>query len=152
VDFPVDGLDVQKYVKMDCKEAGVSSTYDLFGVVNHFGSLNGGHYTATCKNSLDGNWYYFNDSSVSGAAGRKFMSDAAYILFYRRRDDASSNVSTTATQDAEGQSLDEEYQNDTSKTAGIFSTGLEEEKTDTDINKGTQMHYSEEDEFLNELD
>ena len=54
---------------MDCKEAGVSSVYDLFGVVNHFGSLNGGHYTATCKNSIDNNWYYFNDSSVSGAGG-----------------------------------------------------------------------------------
>lgn len=99
MDFPLDGLDVQKYVKMDCKQEGISSVYDLFGVVNHFGSLNGGHYTATCKNSIDDNWYYFNDSSVSGAGGQKFMSDAAYILFYRRRDDPSpsTNISATAT-------------------------------------------------------
>ena len=79
---------------MDCKEAGVSSTYDLFGVVNHFGSLNGGHYTATCKNSIDGKWYYFNDSSVSGGgsdSSSRIMADAAYVLFYRRRDDPSSS-------------------------------------------------------------
>lgn len=58
----------------------------MFGVVNHFGSLGGGHYTATCKNSVDNNWYYFNDGSVSSASASKLMNDAAYVLFYRRRD------------------------------------------------------------------
>ena len=58
---------------MDHKDAGISSQYDLFGVVNHFGSLNGGHYTATCKNSIDDSWYYFNNSSVSGAGNQKLM-------------------------------------------------------------------------------
>ena len=58
--------------------------------MNHFGSLNGGHYTATCKNSVDGKWYYYNDSAVSNAGSSKLMSDAAYVLFYRRRDTVSS--------------------------------------------------------------
>jgi len=26
--------------------------YDLYAVSNHYGSLNGGHYTAMCKNSM----------------------------------------------------------------------------------------------------
>ena len=39
--------------------------YDLIGVSNHYGSLNGGHYTASCKNPLPQEWHYFNDSSVS---------------------------------------------------------------------------------------
>jgi ubiquitin carboxyl-terminal hydrolase 4/11 len=39
--------------------------YDLYAVSNHFGSLNGGHYTATCLNEATGKWYYFNDSSAS---------------------------------------------------------------------------------------
>jgi len=39
--------------------------YDLIGVSNHFGSLNGGHYTANCKNPESGKWYNYNDSSVS---------------------------------------------------------------------------------------
>ena len=71
---------------MDCQAAGVSTIYDLYGVVNHFGNLNGGHYTSTIKSPLDNNWYYYNDSSVSSASAGKIMNDAAYILFYRRRD------------------------------------------------------------------
>lgn len=43
------------------KPKGVSMVYDLYAVSNHFGSLNGGHYTASAKNP-DGRWYYYNDS------------------------------------------------------------------------------------------
>ena len=39
--------------------------YDLYGVVNHSGSLSGGHYYAYCKNKHTGKWYEHNDSSVS---------------------------------------------------------------------------------------
>jgi ubiquitin carboxyl-terminal hydrolase 4/11/15 len=67
VDFPIDeGLDVKDFVKMDCQAEGINTMYDLYAVTNHFGSLNGGHYTAFGKNP-DGNWYNFNDSQVSSA-------------------------------------------------------------------------------------
>ena len=46
---------------MDCAANGVSTVYDLYAIVNHFGNLNGGHYTAYAKNP-DGNWYDYNDS------------------------------------------------------------------------------------------
>ena len=46
---------------MDCEANGVSTVYDLYAIVNHFGNLNGGHYTAYAKNP-DGNWYDYNDS------------------------------------------------------------------------------------------
>ena len=39
--------------------------YDLYGVVNHHGNVNFGHYTAYCKNWKTGKWYDFNDSMVS---------------------------------------------------------------------------------------
>lgn len=71
---------------MDYKAAGISPIYDLYGVSNHFGSLNGGHYTAYGKN-IDGRWYNFNDSSVSSSNANSVVTDAAYLLFYRRRDD-----------------------------------------------------------------
>jgi len=29
------------------------------------GEINYGHYTADCKNPINGRWYCFNDSSVS---------------------------------------------------------------------------------------
>jgi ubiquitin C-terminal hydrolase len=71
---------------MDYKAEGINTVYDLYSVTNHFGSLNGGHYTAYAKNP-DGNWYNFNDSSVSGASKSDVCSRAAYLLFYRRRED-----------------------------------------------------------------
>jgi len=50
VDFPVNGLDLRPYVQ------DTSSTepiyYDLYAVSNHYGSLNGGHYTAYGFNSV----------------------------------------------------------------------------------------------------
>lgn len=64
VDFPIEGLDMRPYVKNLANEEK-PVYYDLIGVSNHFGSLNGGHYTASCKNPLTGQWHYFNDSSVS---------------------------------------------------------------------------------------
>ena len=39
--------------------------YDLYAVSQHFGSLGGGHYTAACRNPIDGKWYEFDDSSIS---------------------------------------------------------------------------------------
>lgn len=38
--------------------------YDLFAVVLHTGTLNGGHYTAIIQNYIDKEWYEFNDHQV----------------------------------------------------------------------------------------
>ena len=59
--------------------------YDLYAVSNHFGSLNGGHYTAYCQNPIDKRWYEFDDSSVSSMQANGAVTKAAYVLFYRRR-------------------------------------------------------------------
>lgn len=61
--------------------------YDLYAVTNHFGSLSFGHYTATCKNYISGLWYDYNDSSVSEVdSPSDVVSEAAYVLYYKRRD------------------------------------------------------------------
>ncbi|CAB1351549.1 unnamed protein product, partial [Coregonus sp. 'balchen'] len=39
--------------------------YELYAIVDHFGSLRGGHYTAKIKSFDDDNWYEFNDSYVT---------------------------------------------------------------------------------------
>lgn len=39
--------------------------YDLIGIVNHYGSLSGGHYTAYWYCKAYDSWYEFDDSSVS---------------------------------------------------------------------------------------
>lgn len=38
--------------------------YKLYGMVNHEGSLTGGHYTATIRSKKDKAWYEFNDDYV----------------------------------------------------------------------------------------
>ncbi|KAL9933734.1 hypothetical protein V8E36_007392 [Tilletia maclaganii] len=59
--------------------------YDLYAVDNHYGGLGGGHYTAYARNSFDGKWYYFDDSSVRSVEAAAVQTSAAYVLFYRRR-------------------------------------------------------------------
>ncbi|XP_005726060.1 ubiquitin carboxyl-terminal hydrolase 31 isoform X2 [Pundamilia nyererei] len=59
--------------------------YDLYAVCNHHGNMHGGHYTAYCKNSIDGQWYCFDDSEVTAIADDDVCQQTAYILFYQRR-------------------------------------------------------------------
>jgi len=68
IDFPVEGLDLSSFMMQtqeDSLKPTSSSLYDLYAISNHYGSLNGGHYTAMCSNPLSGNWYEFDDSQVS---------------------------------------------------------------------------------------
>ncbi|KAG9349858.1 hypothetical protein JZ751_026211 [Albula glossodonta] len=59
--------------------------YDLYAVCNHHGTMQGGHYTAYCKNSIDGQWYCFDDSDVQPISDDQVCKQTAYILFYQRR-------------------------------------------------------------------
>uniref|UniRef100_A0A8C3VQG5 ubiquitinyl hydrolase 1 n=1 Tax=Catagonus wagneri TaxID=51154 RepID=A0A8C3VQG5_9CETA len=59
--------------------------YDLYAVCNHHGTMHGGHYTAYCKNSVDGLWYCFDDSDVQQLSEDEVCTQTAYILFYQRR-------------------------------------------------------------------
>ncbi|XP_029424539.1 ubiquitin carboxyl-terminal hydrolase 31 isoform X2 [Nannospalax galili] len=59
--------------------------YDLYAVCNHHGTMQGGHYTAYCKNSVDGLWYCFDDSDVQQLSEEEVCTQTAYILFYQRR-------------------------------------------------------------------
>ncbi|KAM6943255.1 ubiquitin carboxyl-terminal hydrolase 8 [Xenentodon cancila] len=79
VDFPLDSLDLAQYVigpKQSLKR------YNLYGVSNHYGGLDGGHYTAYCKNVLKQRWYKFDDHEVTEISTSSVKSSAAYILFY----------------------------------------------------------------------
>ncbi|NXA04066.1 UBP31 hydrolase, partial [Sapayoa aenigma] len=61
--------------------------YDLYAVCNHHGTMQGGHYTGKsyCKNSIDGQWYCFDDSEVQQLSESEVCKQTAYILFYQRR-------------------------------------------------------------------
>ncbi|TVY17333.1 putative ubiquitin carboxyl-terminal hydrolase 12, partial [Lachnellula arida] len=84
VDFPIEGLDLSSRV-VETQE-GKQEIYDLFAVDDHWGGLGGGHYTAFAKNYTDGEWYEYNDSSVTKTKDpSRVVTQSAYLLFYRRR-------------------------------------------------------------------
>ncbi|CEP64402.1 putative ubiquitin-specific protease UBP12 LALA0_S11e03312g [Lachancea lanzarotensis] len=89
VTFPITGLDMSSHLASE-KDKG-SDIYDLIAVDNHYGGLGGGHYTAYAKNWEDNKWYYFDDSRVTETDCERSVSEAAYLLFYRRRAIGSTN-------------------------------------------------------------
>ena len=48
----------------------------------HFGSLEGGHFTAYCSSDVLKKWYKFDDQDVSVMDVGDVVTPAAYILFY----------------------------------------------------------------------
>jgi len=98
VDFPLDGLDMAPhcaaYTNCDpdaLVDGIIPAEYDLFAVVNHFGRMGFGHYTAFARpwdeTGISPEWTLFDDSSTRGVGDGNgtVASPAAYVLFYRRR-------------------------------------------------------------------
>jgi ubiquitin carboxyl-terminal hydrolase 4/11 len=95
VEFPLSGLDMNAHLatvgdKRSCVDDRVPSIYDCFAVVNHFGRMGFGHYTAYARPwneaGISNDWALFDDSSVRSVVGDgSIVSSAAYVLLYRRR-------------------------------------------------------------------
>ena len=82
VDFPLENLNLSKYVIGYNKESFV---YDLYGVCNHSGSVMGGHYTSFVKNANE-KWYHYNDTSVAEVGiAQQIVTPKAYCFFYRKQ-------------------------------------------------------------------
>lgn len=58
--------------------------YELVSLVQHMGSMGGGHYVAYGKHQLSGQWLCFNDARVSRTSPEGVAGQEAYILFYSR--------------------------------------------------------------------
>ena len=77
-------LDLTNYIEN--KTSGC--IYDLFGVVTHMGEGANGHFIASCKSPVNGNWYQYNDDLVLPINNfKKEILDVAmpYILFYKKK-------------------------------------------------------------------
>ncbi|KPP71788.1 ubiquitin carboxyl-terminal hydrolase 45-like, partial [Scleropages formosus] len=104
VDFPLV-LDLAPFCSASCKNmvAGEHVLYILYGIVEHSGSMRGGHYAAyvrirapqrrpeqrrnmsgpkECSTAMPGQWVYVSDTSVQVVPESRVLSAQAYLLFY----------------------------------------------------------------------
>ncbi|XP_039465637.1 probable ubiquitin carboxyl-terminal hydrolase 5 isoform X2 [Oreochromis aureus] len=95
------------YIKINCDvdvpytlQIPENQKYELYAVVDHFGDLRGGHYTATIKMQEEhgDRWHHFHDTRVTELVYQPFQLDntersqTAYLLFYRKSKDAAAEV------------------------------------------------------------
>lgn len=100
ITIPARGLNLEGYVPKTAPKSSILSpkgtpignSYDLYAVSNHFGSLNGGHYTASVRNGFGGKWHYFDDSRVTTITEKEAVTRAAYNLFYVRTNSETAHM------------------------------------------------------------
>ena len=79
ITFPLDNLNLKNYM-LDNTEP----VYECYGVCNHSGGLNCGHYYSYVK--VNGKWYSFNDVQVKELQERFVVTKMAYCLFYKKKE------------------------------------------------------------------
>ena len=63
----------------------------MYAVANHMGDPICGHYTAYCKTGT-ASWHCFNDEAVEAINPKDIVSAAAYILFYKCRQQVQPSI------------------------------------------------------------
>lgn len=88
VSFPLKGLDMRPYLHSDC--VSKVSNYELFSVICHHGTAGAGHYISYALNC--GQWFEFDDQCVTRVTAEKVQSSEAYVLFYRKNNNAADVI------------------------------------------------------------
>ena len=79
-----ESIDLKDYIDNDLIETYDETRYRLFGVSNHAGTMDFGHYYANVK--VNDKWYQFNDEMVTECK-MGFEATSAYCLFYEKYKD-----------------------------------------------------------------
>ncbi|XP_050395698.1 ubiquitin carboxyl-terminal hydrolase 8 [Patella vulgata] len=77
VDFGINDITFN-----DCVIGPRPKSYNLYAVSNHYGTMEGGHYTAYCRNPSLRKWFKFDDHEVYEISLSDVKSSAGYLLFY----------------------------------------------------------------------
>ncbi|KAI3683379.1 hypothetical protein L1987_83882 [Smallanthus sonchifolius] len=80
-------IDLKPYMDPSCCKDRETYRYQLVGVVEHSGTMRGGHYVAYVKGVAKGNlenslWYHASDAHIRKASLEEVLGCEAYILFY----------------------------------------------------------------------
>lgn len=84
VDIPLINLDLKDFLIKE-KKIENNTLYELYGIIDHKGSMGYGHYISKCKNPLDGQWHKFDDEEIRIIDEKNVVTENAYILFFRRK-------------------------------------------------------------------
>ncbi|KAJ0810536.1 putative ubiquitinyl hydrolase 1 [Helianthus annuus] len=81
-------IDLKPYMDPSCCKDRETYKYELVGVVEHSGTMRGGHYVAYVKGVAKGNldnslWYHASDAYIREASLQEVLGCEAYILFYK---------------------------------------------------------------------
>ncbi|CAH2274060.1 inactive ubiquitin carboxyl-terminal hydrolase 50 [Pelobates cultripes] len=79
ITFPLKNLDLSPFFSPSEEK---HPQYNLYAVVNHYGDVEYGHYTAYCKNTATKQWHAYDDMKCSEIAEAAVQTSSAYILFY----------------------------------------------------------------------
>ena len=74
-------IDLHSFCDKDIFNGDIYTKYKLFGISNHSGTINFGHYYSYTK--VGENWYKFNDSFVKPVI-LNLSSETAYFFFYEK--------------------------------------------------------------------
>lgn len=90
VSFDLNNLDLGRFATANSRHNNRYSQFNLYSVSNHYGTMEGGHYTAYCKSDMDASWYKYDDQVVSPMDSKDVPTSAAYLLFYTAIDDLNT--------------------------------------------------------------
>ncbi|KAF9320695.1 ubiquitin-specific protease doa4 [Podila horticola] len=85
VQYPIQDLDLTKYLPKRAGFPPEPAIYDLYAVSNHSGEVSSGHYTACVRGEAPGSWTNFDDTRVSPCDKSVAVSEHGYTLFYVRK-------------------------------------------------------------------
>lgn len=102
-------------LKSEYNPSDINYSYELYAMIRHFGSYRGGHYIAYVKNSVNGQWFHFDDASVRPATLEKISGETPFMLLYKRKNvfdselfDTESDGSTESANEYEEEEEEEE--------------------------------------------
>ena len=83
INFPLEELSLKDYVS----QKNIDYTYNLFGIINHAGTLERGHYYSFIN--LNGIWIDFDDSHVT-ETNERIVTNKVYMLVYKAKNNKTN--------------------------------------------------------------
>jgi ubiquitin carboxyl-terminal hydrolase 8 len=86
IEYPINDFNINSYLSEFSKTLG-NYNYDLYGVSNHIGGMNGGHYYSFVKSLENNKWYCLDDDEITEINNESdVISQHAYMLFYIQKE------------------------------------------------------------------